>query len=223
MPFRSIFPEINRVLHAVENDVRQLQSNVWNSPVVNRNLPSLASLLPVVDRARNQQLTAATDRVNTDSFNWPAVDVREVNNSYILEAELPGVAKEDVSVEVDGDGEMLTLSGQVKEEHTIGQPPALESSESKSIEQGSNSTSKSNPPIEAKDVGKSVGTYWAQERYYGTFRRSFQLPKAIKPEDIHASFRNGLLRVTMTKKDSTSKASSVHRVPIQEEDLKAKM
>ena len=41
-------------------------------------------------------------------------DVRETENAYVLEAEIPGVAKEDISLEVKND--VLTISAGANEE-----------------------------------------------------------------------------------------------------------
>lgn len=41
-------------------------------------------------------------------------DIREVDNAYELEAELPGFAKEDIKIDVDG--EYLTVSAERKQE-----------------------------------------------------------------------------------------------------------
>jgi HSP20 family protein len=48
-------------------------------------------------------------------FEWrPATDVIETDKEILLKAELPGVRKEDVSVELEGD--TLTIKGERKEE-----------------------------------------------------------------------------------------------------------
>jgi HSP20 family protein len=46
------------------------------------------------------------------------IDVRESDGEYKIDAEIPGVRKEDISVSVDGD--MVTLSAEVKQETTNG-------------------------------------------------------------------------------------------------------
>ena len=43
----------------------------------------------------------------------PAVDVAEEGNSYIIEAELPGVRKEDINVEVGDNGRSVTIQGKI--------------------------------------------------------------------------------------------------------------
>jgi len=43
----------------------------------------------------------------------PAVDVSEEGNKYVVEAELPGVKKENVEVRIGDDGRSLTIQGRV--------------------------------------------------------------------------------------------------------------
>jgi HSP20 family protein len=46
----------------------------------------------------------------------PAMDLVETEEHYVLTADLPGLSQEDISLEFDGD--VLTLSGERKSEHT---------------------------------------------------------------------------------------------------------
>ncbi len=48
----------------------------------------------------------------------PAVDVEETEDAYRVEAELPGVSRDDVQVEVSGD--VLTITGEFKERERTG-------------------------------------------------------------------------------------------------------
>ena len=41
------------------------------------------------------------------------------------------------------------------------------------------------------------GGYRSSERRYGRFARSLELPRGVSPDDIHATFRNGVLEVAM--------------------------
>ena len=52
------------------------------------------------------------------------------------------------------------------------------------------------------------------ERFYGSFTRSVPLPIAVDPEDVQASYRNGLL--TVTRKKNTSLQASPVRVEFQQ-------
>lgn len=63
-------------------------------------------------------LTRAGDREMSDLFSrsdWaPAVDIKETDDAYLIEAELPGLNKKDVKVTVD-DG-VLTIQGERRQE-----------------------------------------------------------------------------------------------------------
>jgi HSP20 family protein len=48
----------------------------------------------------------------------PLVDIEETSDAWIVEAELPGVKREDVNVEVRGSE--LAISGEIKERHREG-------------------------------------------------------------------------------------------------------
>lgn len=47
----------------------------------------------------------------TSSVSLPAVDVSEEPNAYVVEAELPGVKKENVDVRIGDGGQSLTIEG----------------------------------------------------------------------------------------------------------------
>jgi HSP20 family protein len=138
-----------------------------------------------------QQMTSELDRMFDDpwAFRWPAsrlengaiwspkVDVLEKDNRLITRVDLPGVKKEDVTVEVvDG---RLALSGERKSES------------------------------EEKD--KNV---YRAEREYGSFYRTVPLPTGVKPEDVKASFANGVLEVSVPL-PAAAKPNG-QKVPIQD-------
>ncbi len=52
---------------------------------------------------------------------------------------------------------------------------------------------------EERTEGDEERRYHLWERRYGSFQRSFTLPRTVKAEDIRASFDNGILRVRMPK------------------------
>lgn len=51
---------------------------------------------------------------------------------------------------------------------------------------------------EKKEAGKN---YTRKEFYYGSFSRSFTLPKTINLEAIKADYQEGILKVTMPKRE----------------------
>jgi len=50
-------------------------------------------------------------------------------------------------------------------------------------------------------VDKSIGngSYYRSERVFGKFARSFALPTMVRSENIKASFKNGVLKITIPK------------------------
>ena len=103
------------------------------------------------------------DMAPATNGGWtPAADIRETKEAYLVEAELPGLTKEDVNVTFENG--VLTLSGERK----------LESE-----------TEEDN--------------YRRIERRYGSFTRSFSLPREVDAEGVNATFKEGLLTVTVPK------------------------
>ena len=52
---------------------------------------------------------------------------------------------------------------------------------------------------EEREEGEEGGRYHLWERRYGSFQRSFTVPRTVNPEDIDAGFDSGVLTVTMPK------------------------
>ena len=57
--------------------------------------------------------------------------------------------------------------------------------------------------------------YIRRERYYGECSRSFYVGEDILEEDIDAEFKNGILKVTMPKKEETKKLPESKRIEIK--------
>ena len=94
----------------------------------------------------------------------PAVDIYETKDNLVIKAEIPGIEKKDVSIEVKDN--TLKLKGERKYE---------------------------------KDVKEE--NYHRMECSYGSFQRTFSLPATVDQEKISASFKNGMLEVTLPKKE----------------------
>ncbi len=47
--------------------------------------------------------------------------------------------------------------------------------------------------------------YHVVERSYGTFTRSIRLPKEVQSDKISASYKNGVLKVTLPKSEEAKK------------------
>jgi len=113
-------------------------------------------------------LTRTGEREGKDLFSrsdWaPAVDIKETDGAFTVEAELPGMSKDDVKVTVH-DG-VLTIKGERKQE---------EETEDKKVHR--------------------------IERFYGSFMRRFTLPDNVDENSVKASFKDGLLTLTIQKSE----------------------
>jgi len=100
-------------------------------------------------------------RKEFENFEWmPQVEVLQTNGQLTVKADLPGLTKDDVKVELTDD--MLIISGERREE---------------------------------KEEKKE--DFYRSERSYGRFYRQVALPEGAKSADAAATFRNGVLEITM--------------------------
>ena len=96
--------------------------------------------------------------------NVMKTDVRETENGYELDIDLPGFKKEDVSVQLENG--YLSISA----------------------EKG----------VEKEETNKK-GKFIRKERYSGQCSRSFYVGDGVRPEDVNASFEDGILKIAMPK------------------------
>ncbi|KAL1918577.1 uncharacterized protein VTP21DRAFT_2599 [Calcarisporiella thermophila] len=118
------------------------------------------------------------------------VDITENEKSYTVEAEMPGMKREDISIDIL-DNNTLVLRGKVDQVRESGEEP-------------STSVEKAGEGAEAtKEVVREATprTVWARERSFGAFQRSFQFPGNIDPEGVKAKYENGILTVNIPKPD----------------------
>jgi HSP20 family molecular chaperone IbpA len=54
-----------------------------------------------------------------------------------------------------------------------------------------------------------------RERYYGECSRSFYVGEDINEDDIHAEFKNGILKVEIPKKEALGGTKEVKQIPIK--------
>lgn len=95
-------------------------------------------------------------------------DVKETEDGYELEMDLPGFKKEEVSVELN--------NGYI----TIRAAKGLDEDEKE----------------------KKTGKYIRRERYSGACERSFYVGEEVTQQDIKASFKHGILKLDIPKKEA---------------------
>ena len=107
----------------------------------------------------------------------PRVEAFQKGDRFTVRAELPGLKKDDVQVELTDDA--VTIHGERREER------------------------------EEKREG-----YFHSERQYGEFHRTIPLPEGVIGESAQASFRDGVLEVSMQA--APAEASRGRRVEIKD-------
>ncbi|PWM76536.1 MAG: heat-shock protein Hsp20 [Phascolarctobacterium sp.] len=100
------------------------------------------------------------------SKNLMKTDVKETDNGYELDIDLPGFKKDEITAHLENG--YLTVSA------------------AKGVD---------------KDEKDKEGRYIRRERYSGSMTRSFYVGDAISEEDIKAKYEDGILSLSIPKKD----------------------
>lgn len=66
-----------------------------------------------------------------------------------------------------------------------------------------------------KEEKDKHGKYLRKERYAGGMSRSFYVGDAIKKEDIHAKYENGILKLALPKEEPKAMESNNHYISIE--------
>ena len=94
-------------------------------------------------------------------------DVKDTENGYEVDIDLPGFKKDEISIELENG--YLTVSA------------------AKGLD---------------KDEEDKKGKYIRKERYAGAMQRSFYVGENLTQEDIKAKYENGILRLSVPKKEA---------------------
>ena len=117
----------------------------------------------------------------THAKNMMKTDVRETDDSYEVDIDLPGFKKDEVKIQL-ADGYL-----------TIEAAKGLDKDE--------------------KD--KKSGKYIRRERYAGSMSRSFYVGEDVKQEEIHAKYDNGILKLSVPKKEAKKAVDSSKYIAIE--------
>ncbi|KAK2028843.1 hsp20-like protein [Colletotrichum zoysiae] len=165
----------------------------------------------------NNNAARGTHRSHIPTFQ-PKFDVREVEDAYELYGELPGMDKNDVSIEFT-DPHTLHIRGRVERSYTAGTPPAgfiqgngaemsgaitegNEKSRQPTVEDEKNENEgNKNSSVEKSGKKEPVDNakYWVSERSVGEFSRVFNFPGQISQDAVSASFKDGILSIRVPK------------------------
>tara|TARA_B100000676_G_C17713683_1_gene647638 strand:- start:186 stop:644 length:459 start_codon:yes stop_codon:yes gene_type:complete len=138
---------------------------------LNKWMPSRDEFLTpvdsIIDRFFNEAMPAFGNEFGVEFFgnnSYPKVDVTDHADKIVIEAEIPGLTKDDVSVDLEE--RVLTISG-----------------------------GKRDTKLDEN------ARYIRKELKRSSFKRSFKLGDNMKVSEIEADFNNGLLNVTVPKRE----------------------
>ncbi|CAD6900700.1 unnamed protein product [Tilletia controversa] len=166
-------------------------------------------------------------------FHGPRIDIHEHSDHYSVTAELAGAKRENIKVAIDASTRKLTLSGETRSEY-INAPQqdtktAGADDASKKAQPGTETAAKQAQAEKDVSITKTDGNKQTldqhhhhgprpliTERIYGSFSRSFILPKDadVDSENIKGKFDNGVLKLTIPKKETTKR--QVRNVTIED-------
>lgn len=127
----------------------------------------IRSLQDEVNRLFTTVTPAQANREEMLNGAWaPKVDIFENKENLVLEAELPGMTRDDFELAFENN--VLTLKGERRFEKKTDED-----------------------------------NYHRIERAYGSFTRSFTLPQTVTAEGARAEFANGILYVSLPKREET--------------------
>ncbi len=121
---------------------------------------------PFFDGMLNELMNTATTRTEkntTIKSSYPAANIAEEKDRYLVELAIPGLAKEDINLNVEKN--VLTVSA--------------------------------NKEVAIKEGERVV----RNEFNYFDFKRTFRLPKTIDTTKIEGKMENGILEITLPKKE----------------------
>ncbi|KAL6233190.1 30 kDa heat shock protein [Aspergillus navahoensis] len=143
----------------------------------------------------------------------PRFDVRESNEAYHLDGELPGIPQNKIDIEFT-DPQTLVIKGRSEREYHSS------SDENNKAEQAERENQAQGESSEVAKTGeKQISTkraankprYWVSERSVGEFQRTFTFPTRVNQDDVKASLKDGILSVLIPK----AVAPSAKKVTIQ--------
>ncbi|THV05323.1 HSP20-like chaperone [Dendrothele bispora CBS 962.96] len=130
----------------------------------------------------------------------PAVDVSEEGNKYIVEAELPGVRKENVEVKIGDDGRSVTIQGRVAS-RTMGVVPEQNQNQAQTSSGEASADVKSDATAVTKANNDESNQLSVERHFVGnaSFTRTVWLPRPVDPNGVSAKLNDGVLTITVPK------------------------
>jgi len=137
----------------------------------------------------------------------PRFDVREVNDTYLLDGEVPGISQGDVEIEFS-DSNTLVVKGHSRRNYENVVPRTTKSSDQETspksyqptVEAEDGEDNESSAIAPAKSSSKEVSKkYWVSERQVGQFESTFTFQTRVDKDGVKANLKNGILSIAIPK------------------------
>ncbi|KAJ5950139.1 HSP20-like chaperone [Penicillium vulpinum] len=121
----------------------------------------------------------------------PRFDIRESEDGYHFDGELPGISQKDIDIEFS-DPQTLVVKGHTEREYHTSEPNG----------EAKEGTKKA-------DETESTHRFWASERSVGEFQRVFSFPTPVDQHNVKASLKNGILSIKVPKASATAASKKI--------------
>ncbi len=145
----------------------------------------------------NEYYPYLSNTAHTVSGSKPAMNVLETDDAYRIELATPGLCKEDITIKLDEDENLVIAFDKREEKEDTPEP------ESK---------------VESKEVvsaHKPIVRYLRREIFHQNFVQKLGLPEDANRENISASMENGLLLVEIPKIKEEERAKLERSIDIR--------
>lgn len=169
-------------------------------------VPFRTRMFPGLFEEFDRDLSRMLGRESEESLNgrWfrPSLNLAETETTYLVSIDLPGMAVEDIDIEVKGND--LCISGERREYAAAAMPV-------NTLELASDIEPDSAETAQVADAECNNHKWHCVESSFGTFRRVIRLREAVDPAGVEAEYLNGVLQVTVPKAES----ARPHRIEIR--------
>lgn len=146
----------------------------------------------------------------------PKFDIREHEESYELQGELPGIEQKDIHISF-ADPHTIIVKGRIERDYSSEGAQGAQGRVTGEVTDSSTShkaTAEDDPSEPASKADKSsevshhkghqkghqkLPKYWVSERSVGEFHRAFTFPSLVDQDGVKANLKNGILNVVIPK------------------------
>ncbi|KAJ9074885.1 hypothetical protein DSO57_1001872 [Entomophthora muscae] len=148
--------------------------------------------------SRHQNPKNASSSENTQrnpNTKWPPADILEYSDKYVVEVEIPGFQKKDISIDFEDNSRTLTVKGS----WTAPQGNSIDKSMLVTCEDESDGIAKESVTSSLSLSTDAPTRVLGERRKERNFRRSFLIKERVSIDRINASLNEGILTITIPK------------------------